>query len=131
MTAKPSPPTRLGVAGRGFWRRVTAAYEDLAPGELALLEQACRTLDVITDLEDRVVADGLTVEGSKEQLVLHPAIAETRLQRAQLSRLLDQLGLPADEESVAAPSSPTSRRAQRAAAARWGTARYRREAGAS
>jgi len=101
------------------------------PGELELLAQACRVLDVVADLEAQVGDDGYMSEGSKGQPILHPAVAEARLQRAQLGRLLDQLGLPVDEDSEAVPSSPTTRRAQRAAAARWGTARYRREAAGS
>src|SRR5947207_3200946 len=112
-------PIRLGPAGRAFWRAVVKVYEGLEPQERELLTQACSVLDVIAELEATVKADGVMLTGSQGQPVLNPAIGEARLQRAELRRLLDQLGLPGEEDSEAVPSSPASRQARKAAMARW------------
>jgi hypothetical protein len=112
-------PASLGPAGRAFWRQVHRRYVGLEPGETALLTQACRTLDTIADLERAAADDGTMITGSAGQSVLHPAVAETRLHRLALARLLDQLGQPT-EDSQAAPTSPVVRRARKAAQARWG-----------
>lgn len=92
---------------------------DLAPAELVLLGEACRTLDLIAGLDAQVTTDGVMVAGSRGQTRTHPALTEARLQRAALARLLDQLGLPADTGDQAVPSSPSSRRASKAAQVRW------------
>jgi P27 family predicted phage terminase small subunit len=114
----PRAPAGLGTTGRAFWRHVHHEYAELEQGETALLTQACRTLDTITELERAAADDGTMITGSAGQPVLHPAITEIRLQRTAFARLLDQLGLPT-EDSQAAPASPAARRAQKAAQARW------------
>ena len=107
-------------------------YEDLAPAELALLEQVCRTLDAIGVLEEAAAATPL-VEGSKGQQVVNPAVPEARLQRRELARLLDQLGLPdpTNGATAATPSSPAKRRAEKAAEARWSRVAAQRSGSAS
>lgn len=125
----PAPPRVLGREGRAFWRLVHSLYDDLAPAELALLEQACRSLDVIAVLDAAAAAEPLTT-GSKGQTIVHPATTEARLQRRELARILDQLGLPdpASGATEAKPSSPQKRRAAKAAEARWSRVAARRGA---
>ncbi len=95
---------------------------ECSPVELELLSEACRSLDELDALRRAVVKDGATVTGSRGQRRTHPALAELRQGRAELRRLLDALGIPApfaaaaDREHVV---SMASRRAQRAARARW------------
>lgn len=131
MTAAPVP-SALKAEGRAFWRLVMSEYEDLAPAELALLEQACRTLDMIAVLDVAAAEEPLT-QGSKGQTVVSPAVSEARLQRQQLARILDQLGLPDPTSGAtsATPSSPQSRRAAKAAEARWSRVAARRAGAAS
>jgi len=115
--ARPKAPAGLDRAGRSLWRRLTEELE-FEPRELAVLEQACRQADAIAAL-DRVIKDrGIEVRGSKGQPRLNPAVAEARQARMALARLLDTLDLPAEGEDIGAPAA--SRRAARAARARWG-----------
>ena len=123
MTTKPKPPTPppgLGRRGGSFWRRVVAGF-DLDDAERELLVEVCRSLDTLDSLADVVAAEGHTVAGSRGQRVTHPAVGELRLTRQLVGRLLAQLQLP-DEDGVSL-SSPTSARARRAAAIRWGHTR--------
>jgi len=117
MARKPRPPAGLAAAGKAFWASTVSAFE-LSEAELSVLAIACRTLDTTSDLEGLVAADGLMIEGSRGQRVLHPAVAELRQQRSTFARLLVQLGLP-DEQDETVPSQ-RSVRASRAAQARWG-----------
>lgn len=125
---KPRPPTGLRAAGRRFWATVHERYDGLEPAEVALLTECCATVDTIAGLEAAVRKHGAMVSGSQGQQVLNPAITEARLQRAQLARLLDQLGLPTEEDSESVPDSPARRKARKAAEVRW---RRRRWADAS
>jgi hypothetical protein len=123
----PTAPSDLAARGRGrrFWKRVVSEYE-CSPVELELLSEACRSMDELDALRRAVVKDGATVAGSRGQRRTHPALAELRQGRAELRRLLDALGIPqplaaaAEREGVV---SMASRRAQRAARARWGEPR--------
>lgn len=118
MTApkRPSAPSGLRPAGRRLWRQVVADF-DGSPHELALLALACRQADDVAALEDLIASDGLVVEGSAGQPRLNAAVTEVRQGRLALAKLLDQLALPADDDR--AGRSPASRKAQKAARARW------------
>jgi hypothetical protein len=109
-------PVGLGEAGRGMWAEVTSVYVLTAP-ERRLLGQACRTLDVLAELDTVVEAEGVTAEGSKGQTVTHPAVSEARQQRLALGRLLAQLALPDPEGQTI--RSPAQVAAHAAAQARW------------
>jgi len=120
MTAKRAAapaPASLGKSGRALWRAILADVPQgfqLDHREIALLERACSCADRIADLDALVKKEGLMVDGSKGQRVLHPGIAEARQQKTTMQRLLQalELGEPA-EESVGA------RQARKAAQARW------------
>lgn len=114
---RPSAPTGLGAAGRRLWRQVIVEFEG-PPHELALLALACHQADDVAALEAVLVADGLVVEGSQGQPRLNGAVTEVRQGRLALAKLLDQLALPVDEEEMVG-RSPTSRKASKAARARW------------
>lgn len=103
-----------GLDGRGLalWRKVVADYE-LEPAELVVLGQACRLLTVVDQLDAAVDRAGpVSVEGRP-----HPALVEARQARLALGRLLAQLDLDDDTAELV---SPTTARARKAAAARWG-----------
>lgn len=101
-------PSGLGAAGKRLWDAVTQEF-DLAEQELALLEQAARTRDVIATLDGVVKRDG-PLSASSQGVRIHPAIAEARQQRLALARLLATLDVPALEEDV--DQLPSARRAR-------------------
>ena len=119
--ALPVPPSGLGESGRLLWLAIVG---DLAEGlelearELDALGRACSCADRIAALEVEVNRDGVMVEGSKGQPVLHPAIPEIR--QTELARLR-LLGSVETDDPAAGVSSgtPAQARARRAAQARW------------
>jgi hypothetical protein len=117
--AAPRAPRSLDKTGKELWKSLhqTFDFED-EPHLLAIVEQACRTRDEIDRLEAGMDGQPLTVAGSKDQLVIHPLVAELRFQRASLATLLGRLGLPDNGD----PDDPHARRSaagRKAARARW------------
>jgi hypothetical protein len=126
VSAAARPPRDLRAKGRGrkFWQAIVDEFEP-SSSELEMLAEACRTLDELDELRRSVAADGATVVGSRGQTRVHPALGELRQSRAELRRLLDALGIPAPAGEVPTAGgviSLASRRAQKAARARWGAA---------
>jgi hypothetical protein len=80
--------------------------------ELELLVEVCRLLDRSDELEMRIAADGIMVDGKP-----HPLMPEQRQVSLAIGRLVAQLGVPADDGGPL--SSPRSARARRAAQTRW------------
>jgi hypothetical protein len=117
-TDRPRVPHGLATDGARLRRDVTAAYE-LRADELTVLEQACRTLDVLQRLDATMQNEPLTVRGSQAQLRERPLMSEARQQRAALARLLGQLHLP-DERDTAGAASRRSMAARQMARAWWG-----------
>ena len=119
----PRPPRGLQREGRALWRAMHREFSfDQEPGTLAILEQACRTADVIDRLQ--VVVDGATdlrVRGSQGQPVGMPELAELRQHRALLAQLISRLGLPdnAPDEGVDELAERRSAAGRIAAKARW------------
>jgi hypothetical protein len=111
----PRPPQSLSEAGRRFWRSIVDAYE-LSPGELELLRQACRTVDLLARLDVALLDDELTVRGSTGQPRSHPLLASSAEQRRTLEGLLNALSLPMPNEIEGRRRSPA---AYAAAQARW------------
>jgi phage terminase small subunit len=125
------PPQGLGPRGRALWNRVQRELREAPPAdpenperweldqrEIAHLTLACRQADDVARLEAVVKKDGTMVASSAGQRVLHPAIAEARQGRLAISRLLGLLELPDAAQGPA--RSASTRRAQKAAGARWG-----------
>jgi hypothetical protein len=114
-TKRPVVPPGLGQAGRAFWRSIITTYE-LSPGELELLRQACRTVDVLERVDGQLVADDLTVAGSRGQERAHPLLGVAVEQRRVLETLINALALPMPHEIEGRRRSPA---ATAAAQARW------------
>ncbi|GAA1543574.1 hypothetical protein [Nocardioides humi] len=111
-----TPPRGLKKHGRKLWRSVVPAYT-LRPDELVLLESACKTVDLIAELEAAMVDEPLVTSGSMGQLREHPLLSETRQQKALLGRQLAQLKLP-DLDAQGVPQAKVN--AQREGGiARW------------
>ncbi|MGD9754692.1 MAG: hypothetical protein AB7W59_27190 [Acidimicrobiia bacterium] len=111
---RPRVPAGMGPAGAKLWRSIVEAG-DLDARSLALLGEACRIADLVAVLDAQVAADGAMVKGSNGQPRAHPALAESRHQRASMQRLLGALTQAVDER----PLTAAQQRARRAAAARW------------
>ncbi|KOG58427.1 hypothetical protein ADK77_44145 [Streptomyces antibioticus] len=116
-------PAGLGEAGAGLWRQVVGEF-DLAPDELALLLEACRTVDELEAMQSALAEGPLLVKGSTGQLRPSGLLAEVRAHRLALVKLLEQLALP--DEGEEAGKSPAQLRASKAAEVRWSLERQRR-----
>jgi P27 family predicted phage terminase small subunit len=90
-------PEGLDEAGKDFWAAVDARY-DLDPGEVVLLERACRTLDVLAGIDDWLADHGLVVTGSTGQVRAHPLLTVRNEQERTLVALITALGLPSEED---------------------------------
>lgn len=97
-------PLNLLLRGEALWDSVTAERDFDAAG-YALLEDACRTADIIARLDDmlgmdeaewiNIVEDALGKSDREKRLILNvrPLLGEIRQQRLALNRLLNQLGI--------------------------------------
>jgi hypothetical protein len=90
------PPLTRGAA---FAAAVRDEF-DLGTDKLELLFESERVLDQLDALHAVLDRDGLTVEGSAGQVVLHPAVSEARQARVVLVRLLGSLGLQLAEDAA-------------------------------
>jgi hypothetical protein len=84
----PAPPRGLKTSGKRLWLSVVEDYE-LRQHEADLLEQACKTIDRIDEL-DRVIEK--VGPGAGERV--HPAVTEARMQGILFARLIASLRLP-------------------------------------
>lgn len=82
--------------------------------DLALIQLAQSTAATITRLESELASSEIVSSGSKKQLRVSPLVAELRLQRESLARILDRVRIPStDSPELKSP------RHVRAASARW------------
>lgn len=130
MTARKVRPAAVdGTAGRALRDRLTTAPDGeeliFSAAELVTLDLACAQADSIADLEATLAREGIVVTGSKGQPKLSQIVAELRLQRAALARLVGSLAFPEDGEDVG--RTVTQRKAQKAADARWARQASKRE----
>lgn len=88
-------PPGLKAAGRRLWASVTDEY-DLDEHEVALLVEACRTKDLLNELDATIRRDGVVIPGEQGPRV-HPAVTEARQQKTSLNQLIASLRLPSDE----------------------------------
>lgn len=115
-------PKGFGNAGRALWASIRKTLQphdvELDERDLAVLTLACRQADDLARLEVVIAKQGVMAKGSTGQPVVHPAVQEARQARQAVQRALAQLELPVDEDTEAGESA-ASRRARRAAEARW------------
>jgi phage terminase small subunit len=106
------PPKGLRLAQRRLWKAVIAAYECEAH-HLAILEAACRELDRAERAEAMIASDGEYLTDRYGGTKAHPAVAVSRSSRLAAARLLRELGLDLDDESVRLPRSSSYARYDR------------------
>jgi P27 family predicted phage terminase small subunit len=102
------PPKGLRLAQRRLWKAVIAAYE-VEAHHLAILEAACRELDRSQEAEDMIRTDGPYMRDRYGGTKAHPAVAVSRSSRLAAARLLRELGLDLDDETVRLPRSTAYR----------------------
>jgi len=107
------PPAGLGKAGERVWGLIFAEFQ-LDARELLVLEQAARQADAVEALEAEIAEAGLVGRGSRGQERLSPTVSELRQARLSVAKLLRDLALPDHDGATA-----TTRRARKAATARW------------
>lgn len=95
----PPPPPELRDSGRALWVAVMIGFA-LDEHELALLREACRTVDNLDALTEQLELDGIMSESSQGSRV-HPALPELRQQRIALARLLAALRIPTGTQETA------------------------------
>jgi len=103
----PTPPTKLGEAGRSLWHKIVSEYV-LEPDNLILLDQACRTADRVAEAESCVTRDGMTVADRWGQLKPHPGCELELKYRRLLKGLLRDMGLHIAAEEYARPNRLTT-----------------------
>lgn len=85
-------PAGLQKPGKALWRKITAVFDvESDPDKQELLFQACRTADIVAELDDAAAEAPLLVKGSMGQPAISPLIAEARVQRALLAQLLSRM----------------------------------------
>lgn len=121
------PPRDLGAEGRALFRRIEAWRVEhhllLDPHEEPQVAELCRTVDRLAAIRGALGAVEVT------DPVWARLASEERQQRLAYGRQVSALGFPSgvvgDASVVTRPapgSTPRSRRAQKAAASRWGVA---------
>lgn len=85
-------PKGLGYQGQKLWKSIVNEF-DLAvePHKLRMLFDACKTADLIDQLEKGMAGEPLTVLGSARQRTIHPLVSELRFARGLLAQLLARL----------------------------------------
>jgi hypothetical protein len=113
------PPDGLRDAGRTLWFSLTGAVavgHELDAKSLLCLSGPAAARTRSRRLRSGVDIDGVIVNGSREQPVIHPGVQEGRQLRLVELRLLRQIDLGSDEPER---DTPARRRARHAARSRW------------
>ena len=112
--AAPKAPAGLGKAGRAQWSSIAGSYS-LRPDEVTVLEDVCRTADMLSALTAAWVDRGspMTTSGSMGQLVIHPLISEMDKHRKSRAQFLKQLALPDADDA------PATNQHRSAAVTKW------------
>lgn len=107
-------PRGLGAPGKRLWSDTLKVYT-LNPADLALLAEACKLVDLVSDVHDQLLTQPLTVEGHKGQPRPNPLIAQAHTLATALTRVVGQLNLPdlpdqADQRDASPPPVKRFRR---------------------
>ena len=95
-SAATGPPEGLLEGGQRLWVSTLAAFE-LAEHEQIMLKEACRTVDLLDQLQALIDRDGPVLpwgEGTRA----NPAAVEARQHRIALARLVASIGIPDEDD---------------------------------
>lgn len=88
---QPGRPPGLHTRGRRLWDSTVAEF-DLSPRGLALLGEACRTVDVLATLDKMRRTAGVVIDSPQGPRTA-PWVVEHRQQSLALAKLCSALGL--------------------------------------
>ena len=91
-----APPEHLNQRAKKLWRAVTADYP-LGPDHLELLLRLAEAVSRLDAMRATLDADGLVCPDRFGQARAHPLVVAEIQTRAQVARMLDQLGLEDDK----------------------------------
>jgi hypothetical protein len=98
----PEPPGYLDAVERLLWERLISEFAIDDSGGLVLLEQLCRSLQLVRRCREEIATAGLMPDGKA-----HPLLAPLRDAEKQASTALRQLGLNSEPvRPVGRPPSP-------------------------
>ncbi len=89
------PPAHLGAAGRAFFRKISAEWEQ-GTHEQLLLIAACEQVDIAETCRSTIASDGLTIATAKGAVKENPAVATLRQTTRLIQSLVRQMDLTED-----------------------------------
>jgi len=119
--ARPRVPSDLKKDGKALWKSILDDLDaewELDAREIHFLARACRCADELAMLQKEIDKSGVTVEGSRGQVIVHPALVEARQLRLVLLRLLSAIEMVDPSASIRA-ATPAQARGRKAAETRW------------
>jgi P27 family predicted phage terminase small subunit len=102
LMKKPAAPKGLSDEARKLWRSICSDFEMDASG-LALLAEACYSLDRLRQAQALIRNEGITVQDRFQQPKQHPATLIERDARNQFVKCLKALNLDVEAGQVGAP----------------------------
>ena len=86
-------PSHLESEGKKFWRQVLKDFDLRDAHHLKILENACQSLDRISEAQEQIKIDGAYFRDRFGQPREHPAHATERNNKTLFARLLRELSL--------------------------------------
>jgi hypothetical protein len=99
----------LKTAGKALWKAQLSEFRANSPAELALLEQACKTIDELAQMDADLADMGYIVSGSANQPRINPLLGAIAQHRKLLDQLIVALGVPLPSELVGRRRSATAK----------------------
>jgi len=89
----PKTPSGLNTAGKKFWKKVLSEFELSETHDLERLSMACRCLDDLKEIENRVETDGKFTLNRYGAVVEHPGCKMIRDTRLLFIKIIREMGL--------------------------------------
>jgi len=98
-------PNGLGEAGKDFWTKILGEYDLQEAHDLERLTMACKCLDDVIVIEERVKEDGRFTQNRYGGITEHPGGKSSRDTRALFMKIIRELNL-----DIAVPESRPPRK---------------------
>jgi P27 family predicted phage terminase small subunit len=106
--SEPRPPAHLSREAKSLWRRLVHEYDIQDAGGLAVLLQACESLDRLRQAQAAIAGTGPLLLDRFGQQKAHPMLVTERDSRSAFMQALKHLGL--DIEPLRDRPGPGGRR---------------------
>lgn len=97
------PPKGLKKAGRSYWKKSLSEIPMDEAHDLERLTMACKCLDEVAEIEERVESDGRFVKNRYGNVVEHVGVKAIRDTRTLFVRIIRELGLDAPSSESRPP----------------------------